>query len=76
MIYHAGGETPAGGAIHALNPTARLIWNLCDGAHTLADIEAELRQAFDVPPERDLAADVRATLALFQSKHLLADRSP
>src|SRR5258707_7273622 len=74
LIYsasQAGPSAAAGGAIHALNPTAALIWDLCDGAHSLADIEAAVRSAFSVPAERDLAADVHATLAEFQSKDLL-----
>ncbi len=75
LIYLAGEADPpreAGGAIHALNPTAALVWDLCDGAHSLAEIESAVRQAFSVPAERDLAADVRATVAEFQAKGLLA----
>ncbi len=74
LIYSAGQAGPpaaAGGAIHALNPTAALIWDLCDGAHSLAEIEGALRLAFSVPAERDLDADVRATIAEFQIKGLL-----
>ena len=71
LVYHAGAAA-GGGATHALNPTARLIWDLCDGAHTLAAIEAALREAFEVPVERDVAADVRRTLEGFQAKGLLA----
>jgi len=66
LVYGSGQ-----GAVHALNPTASLIWDLCDGAHSLAEIEQAVRLAFAVPTERDLAADVRATLAEFQSKGLL-----
>ncbi len=76
LLYHAaaqpGADAHQGGAIHALNPTARLIWDLCDGTHTVADIAAALRATFDVPTAADLQADIRGTLATFQSKGLLA----
>lgn len=74
MIYRnsqAGSADMAGGAIHALNPTAAFIWDLCDGAHSLLEIESALRHAFSVPAERDLAVDVRAAIAEFQTKGLL-----
>jgi hypothetical protein len=76
LIYSASQAAPpagAGGAVHALNPTAALIWDLCDGARNLAEIESAVRLAFSVPAERDLAADVRATIAEFQVKGLLLD---
>src|SRR5690349_16917533 len=67
-----GGNAGQGGAIHALNPTARLIWDLCDGTHTVAEIEAALRAAFEVPAETDLQVDISRTLEVFQRKGLLA----
>jgi len=69
LIYSSA--DPAGGAIHALNPTAAVIWDLCDGAHSLAEMERAVRLAFAVPAERDLAADVRAAIETFQNKGLL-----
>ena len=71
LIYTTGPAGAAGGAVHALNPTAALIWDLCDGAHSLPAIVREVSQKFAVPADRDLAADVSATLGEFQSKGLL-----
>ena len=59
-------------AIHILNPTAKLIWDLCDGAHTVADMEQSLRTQFAVLPERNLTTDIADTLKLFADKGLLA----
>ena len=70
MVYSGGGSV-AEGAVHSLNPTAALIWDLCDGAHSLTEIEQAVRQAFAVPAARDLAADVRQTLDRFRALHLL-----
>jgi hypothetical protein len=71
LVYTTSLPSQTGGAVHALNPTAALIWDLCDGQHSLADLERAVREAFAVPAERDLAADVRATIAEFQNKGLL-----
>src|SRR5919205_2953388 len=65
LVYTTGQpDTPnaAEGAVHTLNTTASLIWDLCDGQHSLDEIERAVRQAFAVPAERDLAADVRGTI--------------
>jgi hypothetical protein len=58
-------------AIHVLNQTARVIWDLCDGLHSLDDIEQALRERFTIPDHHDVAGDVQRTLATFQEKGLL-----
>jgi hypothetical protein len=64
---------PNAEVIHVLNPTANLIWDLCDGQHSLAEIEQAVRKAFAVPPERDVLADIREALASFGEKALLIE---
>jgi hypothetical protein len=61
-------------AVHVLNPTAKLIWELCDGQHTLANIEQVLRANFAIPPDQDVMADIRQTLETFAAKGLLHGR--
>jgi len=58
-------------AIHVLNPTAHAIWELCDGSHTVEDIERELKRSFSVPEGTDLIGDIRATIATFAEKNIL-----
>ena len=48
---------PAESLAASLNPSARAIWNLCDGNRTVRQICESLSDSFDVPPER-LEADV------------------
>lgn len=71
----AGRETlvrdPESTMVHFLSPTAALIWECCDGATSMADCEARLRGAFEVPPGTDLARDIQETLADFAKKGLL-----
>jgi hypothetical protein len=75
LLQEAGEETllysPEGRAVHVLNPTARMIWERCDGQHSADDIARELRASFAVPPEHDVGADVQRTLEVFAEKGLL-----
>ncbi len=58
-------------SIHVLNPTARLIWEMCDGAHDVTDMVEELSSYFNVTDGQDLHGDIERTLAVFAEKGLL-----
>jgi hypothetical protein len=60
-------------AIHVLNATARLIWDLCDGEHSFETIERALRDRFSVPAGQDVGADVLRTIEIFAQKGLLQE---
>ena len=62
-----------GDDIHVLNETAAFIWRLCDGQHTLPQIEAALREEYAVPPDHDAGGDITHTLADFRAKGLLEE---
>lgn len=62
---------PEAGLIHVLNTTAGLVWNLCDGVHTPKQIEAHLREAYDVAEGTDLQSDVAKTLQALAELGLL-----
>ena len=74
-VKDIGGETLLYGSdqkiLHVLNATAKLIWDLCDGEHSLAEIEQALRSNFSVPADHNVAADIEKTLEIFVSKDLL-----
>ena len=57
LLYH-----PDRTKIIYCNPSASLIWQLCDGQRTAQDIIDLLNTAYNQP---DIAADVTATLDLF-----------
>jgi hypothetical protein len=59
------------GIVHVLNATSKVIWELCDGGHSPADMAQALRERFVVGPECDLLHDVLAALDLFAAKGLL-----
>lgn len=54
---------------HVLIPFAGLVWDMCDGTLTVADIHADLAQLLPTTP--DLAATVQALLTEFAELGLL-----
>ena len=71
MLYH-----PESDELHVLNPTARLIWDLCDGTHSMDDMVNQVRVAFRVPAHVNLQHDVEQTLNEFAQKGLLVQAEP
>jgi hypothetical protein len=59
LLYHPGQTT-----IMYCNPTASLIWGLCDGQRSVQDIIALLSAAYEQAGAA-VAADVEATLEQF-----------
>jgi len=70
-----GGETllydVQAGAIHILNKTADLIWDLCDGRNSVEDMLKQLHENFSVGSEHDLSSDLSQALSNFNQKGLL-----
>ena len=62
---------PEMGKVHILNPTARLIWELCDGEHTLADMAAAIEAQFTGLEGRDILGEIQNTLDTFAALRLL-----
>jgi hypothetical protein len=60
-------------ALHVLNRTARLIWEHCDGYHSIPDIERILRTHFSIDNSVDLETDIRQTLDTLLSKGLVRE---
>ena len=61
----------SGGAVHVLNATALVIWQLCDGEHTPNAMVSALHTQFDLQGVDTVAEDVNQTLRLFSDKGLL-----
>ncbi len=66
LLYGANAE-----AVHILNPTAKLIWDLCDGKHALADITQKILDTFSGIEAGHANDDVQRTLAVFWEKGLI-----
>lgn len=59
-----------GQKMHALNPTAALVWQQCDGQSTPAEIAARLQAQVEADPAEEL---VRFTLNQLSQAHLLEE---
>ncbi|MBE0410621.1 MAG: PqqD family protein [Anaerolineales bacterium] len=68
ILYDASME-----AVHILNRTAYLIWELCDGMHSISDIERAMRERFSVDNEYDLLRDIDLAIHQLLSKGLLIE---
>ena len=69
VLYRAEGQ-----AIHVLNPTARLIWDLCDGQHDLEGMEQAVHSSFAIAEGHDVCADIQRIVEEFSSKGLLEEK--
>jgi hypothetical protein len=64
VLFHTGSRR-----LLTINPTAALVWECCDGAHTEDDIVVELREVF--PEATAIVEDVRAILFRFSEHGML-----
>jgi hypothetical protein len=68
-----GGETLLidGEHSYAINPPAAFIWALCDGEHSVDDIERAIREDYGLTTERSLHGELVQILIQFSEKDLL-----
>jgi PqqD family protein of HPr-rel-A system len=56
--------------LHHLNPTATIVFGLCDGASTMKEISIDISEAFGAPIE-EVEPQVRALIRRFRRVRLL-----
>jgi hypothetical protein len=66
----------AGRAIHVLNPTAVIVWDMCDGRHTAQDMARSLRSGFQTGQDTDILEDVKGIVKRFRAEGLLQESPP
>jgi len=66
VLYHSCQQQ-----IMTLNPTAALVWEYCDGAHSLAMIASEVREVF--PDARDIEDDILTLLRELIDRKMIID---
>ena len=57
--------------LHHLNPTATIVFGLCDGTATVSELATDMAEAFQVPVE-EVESQLRSLLRSFRSQGLLA----
>lgn len=56
--------------VHHLNPTATIVFGLCDGSATMAEMAMDLSTVFEVPLH-EVEPEVRAVIRRFRKVRLL-----
>lgn len=64
VLYHTASRK-----LMTLNPTAALVWEYCDGQHTIEQITAEVRGVF--PTVSTIADDVAGVLNDLRAREML-----
>lgn len=63
--------SPDGKGIHVINPTAILIWELCDGMHTPEDMAQIIMKSFSGTQGHDISGEIHQVLDVFVRKGLV-----
>jgi PqqD family protein of HPr-rel-A system len=63
------------GNLHHLNPTATIVFSLCDGSATVKELAAEISAAFGVEASQ-VESEIRALLKEFRREELLETQVP
>ncbi|WP_069471326.1 PqqD family protein [Candidatus Marithrix sp. Canyon 246] len=58
-------------AIHVLNKTSSMVWEYCDGKHSLEMIENKIMGKFNVSNVQDVKDDIRETINQFSQLGLV-----
>ncbi len=66
LLYSAKEEV-----VHILTPPVQFIWKLCDGQHTLADIEQAILTNFSISDKCEVRQCIRHVLDILTDKGLL-----
>ncbi|TGO02859.1 hypothetical protein PN36_17920 [Candidatus Thiomargarita nelsonii] len=75
VLRDIGDETvlynPQTKAIHVLNKTSSMVWESCDGKHSLEMIEKKIRDKFEVSSAQDVKEDIIESLNKFSELGLI-----
>jgi len=67
---------PVTDKVHTLNPTASLIWSLCDGRHSLQEIKKAIQKNFSIKDTVKVEKDILNNLKELQKLGLLEQVEP
>lgn len=60
ILYDTRNET-----VHVINHMAEFVWRMCDGSHDLLAIENSIRQAYEVPENKNVRKDLEKIMQQF-----------
>lgn len=69
MLYDTGK-----GSIHIINTMAEFVWKMCDGSHTLDEMEKRIENVYSVPEGATLKRDLENIVQSFANMGLLVSQ--
>jgi PqqD family protein of HPr-rel-A system len=60
--------------VHHLNPSAALLWKLCDGDATVKELAGEIAEEYGLEPDKVLE-EISGVIAEFDALNLVEDRA-
>jgi hypothetical protein len=65
---------PEPGSIHIINAMAEFVWTMCDGCHSIDEMERQIADAYEVPAATNVRADVQSVIQSFADLGMLASQ--
>ena len=62
------------GSMNIINATAGLVWRLCDGRHSLEEMERQIGDAFEIPAGTNVRAHLESVIQSFAERGMLASQ--
>jgi len=62
------------GSIHIINAMAEFVWRMCDGCHSIEEMERQIADAYEVPGGMNVRADVQSVIQSFADLGMLASQ--
>lgn len=62
---------PATDKVHVLNKTAKIVWKLTDGKHTLEDVVNEIKSRFSENDNHNIKEDIETVIKGLEGNGLL-----
>lgn len=62
------------GSIHIINVAAEFVWGMCDGSHTLDEMEKHVKEAYSAPEGVTLKRDLENIVQSFAKLGLLVSQ--
>jgi hypothetical protein len=57
--------------VHSLPPVGALVWELCDGKHTITEIAEDISQSVEVVRQRNFVQEVSDLIAILTERGLV-----
>ena len=62
------------GSLHMINAMAEFVWRMCDGHHSIDEMEQRVADAHEFPVGTDVRADLQSVIQCFADLGILANQ--